>query len=123
MKLAIATEAGQVCPHFGHTPFFTLATVENGALTEKNEVPNPGHAPGFLPQWMKDRGVQLVIAGGVGAKAQELFTALGIDVIAGAEGPVDSVLAAFVDGTLKGGRSLCTHGTEGHGGCGDTCKG
>lgn len=122
MKIAIATEAGQVCPHFGHTPAFTMAVVNGGTVTDRKEVANPGHAPGFLPKWMKDQDVQLVIAGGVGAKAQELFASLGIDVIVGASGTIDHVLQAFVDGRLAGGRSLCTHDTEGHHDCGGTCR-
>ena len=121
MKIAIATEAGQVCPHFGHTPFFTFAVVEEGVVVEKKEVPNPGHEPGFLPKWMKEQGVQLIITGGVGSKAQELFKSLSIEVIAGASGPVEKVLAAFVDGTLTGGKSLCTHDAEKPQGCSDTC--
>jgi predicted Fe-Mo cluster-binding NifX family protein len=121
MKIAIATEAGKVCPHFGHTPAFTVAVVDRGTVTKRQELPNPGHAPGFLPRWMKDQGVELVIAGGVGSKARDLFASFGIDVIVGASGPIDQVLQAFVDGTLSGGQSLCDHDKEGHKGCGGTC--
>lgn len=124
MKLALATEGGYVAGHFGHCAEFLLVDVKDGEVKGKVFVPNPGHQPGFLPQYLGDMGVTHVIAGGMGARAQELFLARGISPIVGAQGPVNEVLDAFLAGKLITGPSLCTHGIEGHvhrcggGGCG-----
>ncbi|MEW6446814.1 MAG: NifB/NifX family molybdenum-iron cluster-binding protein [Bacillota bacterium] len=123
MRLAFATEGGYVSGHFGHCAEFLLVDVEGGAVKGTVFVPNPGHQPGFLPQYLGDLGVTHVIAGGMGARAQELFLARGISPVVGAQGPVSEVLDAFLAGKLVTGPSLCDRGTEGHvhrcgGGCG-----
>ncbi len=121
MRIAIATEGSIVCPHFGHTPHFTFVDIENGAETGRQVLPNPGHAPGALPRWMNEMGVHTVIAGGVGVKAQSLFSAMGIDFIMGAAGEVEQVVKAFIAGALSGGASTCHHdGAEDHA-CGSSC--
>jgi predicted Fe-Mo cluster-binding NifX family protein len=48
----------------------------------------PAHEPGVLPRWLHDLGVQVIIAGGMGSRAQQLFEENGIKVITGA--PMDS---------------------------------
>lgn len=124
MKLAFATEGGHVAGHFGHCPEFLLVDVEDGEVKGTVFVPNPGHQPGFLPEYLGELGVTHVVAGGMGARAQELFLARGISPIVGAQGPVNEVLDAFLAGKLVTGPSLCDHGSEGHvprcggGGCG-----
>ena len=109
VRIAIATEGSIVCPHFGHTPHFTFVDIEDGAEKGRQVLPNPGHAPGALPRWMSEMGVNTVIAGGVGAKAQALLNSMGIDFIMGAAGEIEQVVKAFVEGALTGGDSTCHH--------------
>ncbi|RPF49931.1 putative Fe-Mo cluster-binding NifX family protein [Thermodesulfitimonas autotrophica] len=125
MKVAVATENGYVAQHFGHCPAFTLAEVVNGQVKEKTVIPNPGHQPGFLPGYLADLGVTHVIAGGIGARAQELFLSRGVVPLVGVRGRVDEALDAFLAGRLATGPSLCDHGAgeHGHGRCGGGCGG
>lgn len=109
MKVAIPTEAGQVCSHFGHAPVFTVAITEEGKIVKTETHENPGHEPGKLPAWLGGLGVKVVLAGGMGERALSLFEAQGIQVCVGVTGPVDEVLAAFLEDRLQGGESLCTH--------------
>ena len=68
MKIAIATENGEVCGHFGHCPEYTLYTVEDTEIRGKEVIPNPGHKPNFLPGYLHQFGVDVIIAGGMGPK-------------------------------------------------------
>lgn len=107
MKVAISTDDGFVSAHFGRCPSFTIADIDNGKLTGKTVIDNPGHHPGFLPRYLRNRGVDLVVAGGAGQRALALFADVGIKVLVGVSGGVDDVLDKIVAGTLKGGESFC----------------
>lgn len=109
MKIAVAAAGNQVSSHFGHCEGFfaySLGTSTNEAL-EKKFIANPGHRPGFLPVFLKDNGINVIIAGGMGASAQELFKKNNIEVIVGAQGYCDEVIQAYVKGDLKSSDSVC----------------
>jgi predicted Fe-Mo cluster-binding NifX family protein len=110
MKIAISTDSGQVSAHFGRCPEFTIVEIEEGAVKNKEIIPNPGHHPGFLPQFLHDRGVSCIIAGGMGPRAQTLFAEKGIETIVGISGNIAEVVRSILAGTLKGGESLCKPG-------------
>lgn len=112
MKIAVATDGSQVSGHFGHCGGFTIAEVENGKVMNSKVVPNPGHRPGFLPEFLSDLGVSCVIAGGMGSGALDLFAAKGIHAVVGASGNVDEVIKRYVAGSLEVGQSACNHGEE-----------
>lgn len=114
VKVAVATNGGQVSPHFGHCEEFTIFEIAGGKITSRKTVSNPGHAPGFLPEFLAGLGVTHVIAGGMGARAVQLLEARGIAPLLGVEGAVDKAVEDLLNGVLKTGESLCTHG-EGHG--------
>jgi predicted Fe-Mo cluster-binding NifX family protein len=110
MRIAVATENGQVAQHFGRCQEYTLFDVENGQIRSKVVIPNPGHQPGFLPRYLAEKGVSCIIAGGMGPSAQDLFAVQGIKTVLGASGPVDEVVKAYLSGNLALGPSACEHG-------------
>lgn len=114
MRIAIATEAGQVAAHFGRCPLYTLVDLVDGTIENRTEIENPGHEPGRIPQLLHDHEVNVIIAGGMGQRAQMHFNQFGIEQIVGVTGSIDEVLNSCLAGTLEGGESLCAHG-EGHG--------
>ena len=70
----------------------------------------PPHEPGVLPSWLHEQGVNAVIAGGMGQRAQQLFAQNGIEVIVGtADGDPDEIVAAYLAGSLKAGENVCDH--------------
>jgi len=111
MKIAISTDKEEVSAHFGRCPEFTIIEIEDGKLKGKKVIPNPGHHPGFLPQFLHDQGVTCIIAGGMGYRAQGLFAEKGIETIVGISGTVDEVVKKILSGTLEGGESLCKPGS------------
>jgi len=117
MKIAISTDGGSVSAHFGRCPSYTIAEILEGKVVGKEEIPNPGHEPGFLPVYLAERGIEAIIAGGMGPRAQALFADKGIETIIGVEGPVDVVVDRYLQGTLERGRDLCDHGPHHEGPC------
>ncbi|MDO8886613.1 NifB/NifX family molybdenum-iron cluster-binding protein [Candidatus Oleimmundimicrobium sp.] len=109
MKIAVATNRKEVSPHFGHCLSFTVAEIEDGKVLKKEEVPNPGHQPGFLPKFLAEIGINCIIAGGMGQSAQMLFAQSGIKVVTGAYGLVDDVIKGYVEGNLSLGENICDH--------------
>lgn len=110
MKIAISTDRGSVSAHFGRCPSFTVIDVEEGELKGKEKIPNPGHHPGFLPDFFHERGIECIICGGMGRRAQNLFTQKGIHFILGVQGSIDEVINKLLEGELEGGESLCQPG-------------
>ena len=117
MKIAIATERGFVSAHFGRCPTYTIVDVQDGRVRSRQEIPNPGHQPGFLPQYLSEKGVEVIIAGGMGPRAQGLFAEKNIQTLIGIQGPLDEVIEAFVRGDLQTGQDLCDHGHHHEGAC------
>lgn len=118
MIIAVATEGKNVAEHFGRCSKYTLYEIEGNAVKSKTEVSNPGHKPGFLPRFLAEKGVEYVICGGMGPRAQQLFAEHGIGTMVGVTGNVDEVIDQYLFGNLKAGDSFCNHG-DGHGhGCG-----
>lgn len=112
MKIAISTENGLVSAHFGRCPTYTIVDLQEGRVSTREEIPNPGHQPGFLPQYLSDKGVEAIIAGGMGPRAQGLFADKNIQTVIGVQGSVDEVIEKFARGELEGGQDLCDHGHQ-----------
>lgn len=110
MKIAVSTESGHVSAHFGRCPVYTLVEVEAGRVAARREIPNPGHQPDFLPGYLSELGVSVIIAGGMGPRAQELFAEKNIKTFIGVQGRVDEVIDKFLRGELEAGRDLCDRG-------------
>ena len=66
MKIAVAAMGNSVAGHFGHCENFIFFDTEDGKIISENSVPNPGHRPGFLPNFLADNGAQVIISGGMG---------------------------------------------------------
>jgi predicted Fe-Mo cluster-binding NifX family protein/MinD-like ATPase involved in chromosome partitioning or flagellar assembly len=112
MRIAIPLAEGKLATHFGHCETFALVDVEpkSGAIEKTETTQPPPHAPGVLPKWLADQGAEIVIAGGMGRRAQDLFAEHGIQTVVGApaQAPED-LAAAYVAGTLQAGENLCDH--------------
>ncbi len=110
MKIAISTESGTVCAHFGRAPDFTFVTIEDNQVLKKEILQNPGHSVGSIPEFVNQQGAKYMIAGGMGRRAEAFFNQYGIEVIVGVTGKIDDVIRKIIDGTLEGGESLCSPG-------------
>ncbi|MBU1699349.1 MAG: NifB/NifX family molybdenum-iron cluster-binding protein [Candidatus Eisenbacteria bacterium] len=112
MKIAIPVTAGKLSPHFGHCEEFAVIDVdlESKSAGEESRIPAPPHEPGLLPQWLAEQDVSLVIAGGMGGRARDLFKQQKIAVLIGAEIVEPALLVqSFLDGSLQDGENFCDH--------------
>jgi len=112
MRFAIPVADGRLAMHFGHCERFSLIDVdpERKSILKEEEIEAPEHQPGLLPKWLAERGVNVVIAGGMGMRAQQLFNGNGIKVVVGASADApNEIVAAYLDGTLKTGDNVCDH--------------
>ncbi|MCK4870950.1 MAG: NifB/NifX family molybdenum-iron cluster-binding protein [Gammaproteobacteria bacterium] len=110
MKIALPANGKEIASHFGHCACFEIFNVENNIIGEKTTVNSVGeHKPGVLPQLLKDNGVNLIIADGIGQKAVQLFNSWGIEVIVGVRGLLEDAIARYLDGNLQGGSNGCSH--------------
>ncbi len=112
MRIAIPVAEGTLSLHFGHCQEFAFFDVDQSAgKTVKTEnLAPPMHAPGVLPKWLAEQGTEIVIAGGMGSRAQQLFAQAGINVIVGAPpAPPEEVVQAYLDGSLQTGGNICDH--------------
>jgi predicted Fe-Mo cluster-binding NifX family protein len=117
MKIAVPSIGANVCQHFGHCENFNLFETENGKIVTETSVPNPGHRPGYLPNFLADQGVNLVIAGGMGGGAVQIFEERNIEIIAGATGNARIAVERYLKGELKSTGEIChEHDMDNHGG-------
>ena len=110
MKIALPVTGDTLSAHFGHCERFALYEVEGGKVVSSGMLEPPAHAPGVLPQWLRQQGVELVIAGGIGRRACMFFEEMGIRVIAGAPAAnPEEIVRSYLAGTLRTGENICDH--------------
>ncbi len=107
MLIAISTDGENVSQHFGRCPSFTIVEIEQEKIKSKEVINNPGHHPGFIPEFLHKKGVKCIIAGGMGRKAAGFFKQYGIDAVMGITGTIEEVLEKIRNGTLESKESLC----------------
>jgi predicted Fe-Mo cluster-binding NifX family protein len=113
IKIAVASENERVTEHFGHCANFNIFEAENNQIVKSESIPNPGHKPGFLPNFLNDRGVKVIISGAI-----DIFNEKGIEVIVGASGNAKAAAEAYLQGSLKSTGSVC-HEHQQHDECGE----
>jgi predicted Fe-Mo cluster-binding NifX family protein len=112
MKIAIPLAEGKLTMHFGHCASFAMIDVDTGTkkILKREDIAAPEHQPGLLPPWLAERGANVIIAGGMGSSAQELFAAQGIQVIIGASAETpEALISNYLAGTLQVGNNVCDH--------------
>ena len=112
MKYAVPVSGGALAAHFGHCEQFALVDVDEvkKQILKKELVNSPGHEPGFLPKWLAEQGVAVVIAGGMGSRAQSLFQQNRIQVIVGAmESDPEKAILSYLGGALATEDNICDH--------------
>jgi len=112
MRYAVPMSGGKVATHFGHCEQFALIDVDEArnAIVGREIVDSPEHQPGLLPVWLAGEGISVVIASGMGSRAQELFRQNRIKVIINILGSdPERVVLDYIGGTLEVGDDVCDH--------------
>jgi len=109
----------EVHPHFGRCPYFVLVDVDTEMPQSVTAIPNPyygAHEPGQVPAYIHQQGAKVMITGGMGGRAMQMFDQLGIDPVTGAAGTVGEALAQYLSGALAGAASCAESREHGRGG-------
>ena len=109
-KIALASEGNQgldsqISQHFGRCPYYLMVDVEGGKIIKTDSVSNPyyqDHVPGIVPKFIHEQGANVMIAGGIGPMAIDLFASFGIEVVSGVSGGAGDVLQAYLRGEISG---------------------
>ena len=108
--IAIPVTEGLLSSHFGHCEEFHFFTVEDKKVVEEHTIVPPEHEPGLYPKWVKEQGAALVIGGGMGKKARELFAENDVEVVVGAPNELPSkIVEDYLNDTLVTTENSCDH--------------
>ncbi len=108
--IVVPVSDGKLSSHFGHCEHFAFIETHDGKIRSTEMKTPPPHEPGSLPRWLHEQGADIIIAGGMGEQAQQLFRQSGIDVVIGAPmDPPESLVNQYLSGTLTTGNNLCDH--------------
>lgn len=118
MKIAVASDSGKVTEHFGHCKEFMIFDVEKNRIVKSEAISNPGHKPGFLPNFLADLDVNVIISGGMGGGAVDIFNERNVEVIVGVSGDARTAVESYLKGFLKSTGSVC-HEHKHHDVCGE----
>ena len=109
-KFAIPTVGNVLTPHFGHCEKFAIVETENGNILNVSYLTPPVHQPGSYPRFLAEQGVSVIISGGMGFKAQDLFASNNIEVCVGvsSDSP-EQLVEQYLKNQLATGENLCDH--------------
>lgn len=107
MKIAIASNDGRVSEHFGYCEDFMIFETEGKEIIKSETIKSPGHKPGFLPNFLNDMGVDVIIAGGMGGGAVQIFNEKSIEIVVGATGDSEEAVKSYLAGELKSSGEVC----------------
>ncbi len=96
---------GEVSAHFGRCPAYVMVPVSADGAGPARVVANPffaNHQPGTVPRFLAEQGADVILAGGMGHRAVQMFEQLGIEVATGATGTCRDVLDAYLAGRFAG---------------------
>lgn len=112
-RIAVPVIGNTLSSHFGQCSAFAVFEVdpETAIIDDRQDLTPPEHAPGVYPQWLAGQGVSIVLAGGIGGRARQLFEDNHIDVVLGVEAiEADSAVRSYLAGQLVSGSNACNHG-------------
>ncbi len=123
MRIAVSADDARgldaaVSPHFGRCPYYVLVDVDEGQISSTRVVANPfygQHRPGQVPAFIQSQGANVMLTGGMGARAMSFFEQCGIEAVTGATGSVRHALQAYLDGRLQGSAPCGDGVAHGHG--------
>lgn len=117
MKIAVTYKDGNVFPHFGRTEAFKIYEIQDGMILSETVIGTDGIGHEALADWLKGKGADALICGGLGPGAEAALADAGIAVFSGAEGDCDEAVIRFLKGEMTASGANCDHHHEEEQGC------
>ena len=111
MIIAVPYLDGNVNAHFGSTQSFLVARATDGQMEETSifEVQGMQHNHSGIAGFLKEQGVEVILAGGMGAHMQQALKQAGFSLYCGVTGPAVDAVAAFLRGEILPSEATCGH--------------
>jgi predicted DNA-binding protein (UPF0251 family)/predicted Fe-Mo cluster-binding NifX family protein len=111
MIVAVPYLQGDVNAHFGSTQSFLVAEGVDGKVgrTTIFEVQGMQHNHSGIAGFLKEQGVEVILAGGMGAPMQQALKLQGFELYCGVSGPAVAAVEAFLRGDIEQSESTCGH--------------
>ena len=111
MIVAVPYLEGNVNAHFGSTQAFLIAEAVDGKVEQTSvfEVQGMQHNHSGIAGFLKEQGVEVILAGGMGAPMQQALKMQGFELYCGVSGPAVAAVEAFLRGEIEQSESTCGH--------------
>lgn len=113
MKVAVTYQDGNVFQHFGHTETFKIYEVEGDKIISSEVIGTEGEGHSGLAGFLKNKGVDILICGGMDGGAKTALAAQRIEFYPGVSGNADMAVEAFLRKELQyNAETECNHHHE-----------
>ena len=111
MIIAIPYLEGEVNAHFGSTQAFLVAETAEGRVQKSTvyEVLGMQHNHSGIAGFLKEQGVEVIIAGGMGGPMQQALKQAGFSLYCGVAGSADDAVESFLRGEIQQSEATCGH--------------
>ena len=118
MKIAIPVKDNQqIDEHFGHCAFYKVYTIdEKKTVIQEDVLPSPQGCgcKSNIAQVLKESGVTVMLAGGIGNGAIHKLAEQEIEVVRNCQGDAKAVLLSYLAGEIQDGGASCSAHDHGH---------
>ncbi len=111
MKIAVPTRGNSVDDHFGHCEMYTIFTIYESKVFNKEILPSPQGCgcKSNIASVLREKGVKIMLAGNMGAGAMNVLNMQGIEVVRGCSGNIDSLIELYIKGNIEDSGIGCSH--------------
>lgn len=116
MKIALPSRQHNIDDHFGHCEYFTVFTIEDKEIIEKEIVESPAGCgcKSNIASTLSEIGVSVMLAGNMGDGAVNVLKHAGIAVVRGCSGDVKEIALKYLAGKLDDSGDSCKSHEHGH---------
>ncbi|MBD3370549.1 P-loop NTPase [Candidatus Fermentibacteria bacterium] len=112
VRIALPLAGGKLSRHFGRAEEFVMYDTdpEKREILESERSAPPPHEEGSFPRLLSEKGVDVLLTGGLGRKARAMLEEAGVVVISGLpEDPPEELARRYMEGNLQAGDNACDH--------------
>ncbi|MCK4336277.1 MAG: NifB/NifX family molybdenum-iron cluster-binding protein [Candidatus Aenigmarchaeota archaeon] len=102
----------RVSMHFGRCPYFIVVETEGKEMKSHKPVENPyfeNHVPFAVPEFISKLNPDVLITGGIGPRALQVFDSMNIKVIHGFSGKNQEAIENYLKGDIESDLNPCEH--------------
>lgn len=117
MKIAVPVrDTNQIDDHFGQCEFYNVYTIVDQKIQTTEQIASEQGCgcKSNIANELAEKGVTIMLAGGIGNGAINKLNSAGISVIRGCSGEPEQNVIQYLEGTLLDSGESCQHHGENH---------